>query len=292
MGLRRLIRNIKLLSKVELSEFGKHLLAQEGFLDSLSCELHYLFQELQLPEVKDCEDTITELIEQQSSIVRFGDGELRLISGHGIPFQNYSDALRERLIEVLTSQIPSLMVAIPYVCYSSKKNVTQNNKVFWLKYSQSFRTLIEDYLCKGKQYYAAEVTLAHTFYEDYDLASYFARMRQLWDNRPLTIICGESVFQQMEHNLFDNAESVEYQHAPALHAFEHYDSILESALQLDKNRLIIAILGPCAKVLCYDLHRAGYQALDLGHLAKSYDWWKRNKSTRKQSDAIDFFNPD
>ncbi|MBU4465609.1 MAG: DUF1792 domain-containing protein, partial [Actinobacteria bacterium] len=54
----------------------------------------------------------------------------------------------------------------------------------------------------------------------------------------------------------------------------------------------IAILGPTATVLAYDLHRAGYRALDLGHIAKSYDWWLRGRTTDGKAANDAFFAAD
>lgn len=41
---------------------------------------------------------------------------------------------------------------------------------------------------------------------------------------------------------------------------------------------MIVVLGPTATVLAYDLAKAGYQALDIGHLGKAYDWLKRKET--------------
>lgn len=38
---------------------------------------------------------------------------------------------------------------------------------------------------------------------------------------------------------------------------------------------MIVVLGPTATVLAYDLAKAGYQALVMGHMGKDYDWFKR-----------------
>lgn len=38
------------------------------------------------PKVKPVQQTIEELINTKKSIIRFGDGELELIKGNGIPF--------------------------------------------------------------------------------------------------------------------------------------------------------------------------------------------------------------
>lgn len=48
------------------------------------------------------------------------------------------------------------------------------------------------------------------------------------------------------------------------------------AKKIDKNRIICIILGPTATVLAYDLAKEGYQALDLGHIVKAYNFYKTN----------------
>ena len=55
---------------------------------------------------------------------------------------------------------------------------------------------------------------------------------------------------------------------------------------------MIIILGPTAKVLAYDMSQLGYRALDLGHIAKAYDWYIKGKPAVDINDAIEFFNPD
>ena len=39
-------------------------------------------------------------------------------------------------------------------------------------------------------------------------------------------------------------------------------------------------LGPTATVLAYDLFKAGYQAIDIGHVDIEYEWFLR-KATKK-----------
>lgn len=41
----------------------------------------------------------------------------------------------------------------------------------------------------------------------------------------------------------------------------------------DKDFIHILMCGPTAKVLVVDLTDMGFRALDLGHLAKDYDWY-------------------
>ena len=44
-----------------------------------------------------------------------------------------------------------------------------------------------------------------------------------------------------------------------------------------ENKLILIALGPTATVLAYDLAKAGYWALDIGHLDLEYEWFLKGK---------------
>ena len=38
--------------------------------------------------------------------------------------------------------------------------------------------------------------------------------------------------------------------------------------------LFLIALGPTATALAYDLFKAGYQAIDIGHVDVEYEWWR------------------
>ena len=39
-------------------------------------------------------------------------------------------------------------------------------------------------------------------------------------------------------------------------------------------------LGPTATILAYDLAKAGYQALDIGHVDVEYEWFKMGATSK------------
>ena len=75
-------------------------------------------------------------------------------------------------------------------------------------------------------------------------------------------------------------------------AFSEYKNLLEKCSEIPKSDLVIIILGPTAKILAYDLALKGYQALDLGHVAKAYDWYMKNKLPQNMQQEAEFFQPD
>ena len=73
---------------------------------------------------------------------------------------------------------------------------------------------------------------------------------------------------------------------PNLNAFKVYNKILTEVISIQKKdliqekNLILVSLGPTATILAYDLHRLGYQAIDVGHMDIEYEWFLRNASTK------------
>ncbi len=288
---KNLKKELKKLSDMKL-EILYEVITSDDLLDNLKYELYEDIKTLKIPQIKTVDETIDELLTQGCSLCRFGDGELKLMEGESIPFQSASELLRKRLIQVFSSVNENVKIAIVRACYYSKDNLTDVNKIFWRTYGPRFRKLMAQYLDYNKQYYAAEMTLAYSFFQDYDCKAYFDKIRQIWNSKDIVLICGKTVFDQIEYNIFDNAKSIEYLYVPSVNAFDNYDEILRQVLTLSKEKLFILICGPTAKVLVYDLAQKGYRALDLGHIAKSYDWFIKNKQNNDSLSAADFFSPD
>ena len=39
-------------------------------------------------------------------------------------------------------------------------------------------------------------------------------------------------------------------------------------------------MGPTATILAYDLHKLGYQSIDIGHVDIEYEWFLRNCTSK------------
>ena len=124
-----------------------------------------------------------------------------------------------------------------------------------------------------------------------DLDKYYSTVKKIWDNRKIVLVHGEKIFNELEYNIFENAHSIQHVVAPSINAFEKYDSVLKEILKFDKDCLIVIILGPTATVLAYDLSIHGYQALDFGHIAKDYDFYKK-KILKTEENLNKFLQPD
>lgn len=291
MSLKILIKNLKFLYKTDIKQYVTNL--SEDLFERIFDEIDLDFnRRISNVKIKSFEETIDDLILSNASIARFGDGEFFLMNGESIGFQKHSQRLEDSLKAVLSSELDNLFIGIPSFLYTNKNNLVKNSRNYWRMHGSKLRALIEQYIYPDKQYYSAEITIATEAFTDIDKEAYFNKIKQLWFQNDCTVVCAQSVLDKVEYNIFDCAKTLDYIIAPNINAFEKYDDILEKIKTVDKSRKIILMLGPTATILAYDLAKLGYCALDMGHIIKAYDWYRKNKSTLCIQECGEFFNPD
>lgn len=135
-------------------------------------------------------------------------------------------------------------------------------------------------------YYNAYMTTPYMLYADRQTegpARRFSALKKIWEDRNLIIIEGELSRLGVGNDLFAATKSIKRILGPAEHAYDKYDSILSAAVAEGKNvsePLFIIALGPTATVLAYDLHKAGFQAVDMGHIDNDYEYFLRKADDR------------
>ncbi|MGY0217718.1 GT-D fold domain-containing glycosyltransferase [Endozoicomonadaceae bacterium StTr2] len=291
---RRFFKNIAYLFKYDIKDIRKKSVRKEELdaaLDGVKYEISDDIKKIKKPDIASAQQTINDLISQKASFCRFGDGEYGLMKGESLSFQEYDEKLSLRLFEVFQSNNKDIFVGIPYSYYGSVEKMRPLTKRFVRSWVAKNRPLISSLTIPGKKYYDTECSQLYANYENYNFEEYFESLKGLWKGRDVTIICGKTVFDNIENNIFDCSKSVEYQYAAAKNAFSDYENILSQAKEIDKNRLIIIILGPTATVLSYDLALLGYQAIDFGHIAKDYDHFFK-KIDHDSETLTSFFKPD
>ena len=77
------------------------------------CSIKIIFRGLNIAKR---EETLDEIINNNKSLARFGDGEFNLMFGWGNGFQNKNKLLQRRLINVLNSNLKNLLIGI-YIPY-------------------------------------------------------------------------------------------------------------------------------------------------------------------------------
>lgn len=241
-------------------------------------------------DVLNPKETVQILEQRAVSLIRYGEGEISLIRGEGIPFQSYDEKLAGRLKELLRAQEEGLCIGIPYYFLHPVKNLTPYAMQRALAVAVQRSVLLRG--CnRNTQYLDACVMNAYQTYAKYDFKSHYNQMQALLSGRDVTVVCGEEILDRLQYKALDVCKSAVYVYGPAMNAYSEYDALLDKVLKTDKNRLVLVAMGPTAKALVYDLYKAGYQAWDMGHYFKDYDAYMRRKP-RTAAEIAQFYKPD
>ncbi|MDE7267536.1 MAG: GT-D fold domain-containing protein [Lachnospiraceae bacterium] len=240
--------------------------------------------------ILNTEETLKLMENESFCFLRYGDGEITIMKGGSIPFQEYDEKLAKRLKRLLRADKKGLRIGIPYYYTHPVQNLNE----FVSKFARSLSTQ-RKFLCQycGKDitYIDTAITQVYQTYQKYDFKDYYSRMQNLLKDRDITIICGEGVLDKLEYKAYDVCKTVTFITAPSMNAYAKYEEILKAALKTDKKRLVCIILGPTAKALVCDLYKKGYQAWDMGHYFKDYDSYMK-KRPRTDDEITRFYKPD
>lgn len=221
-------------------------------------------------------DTLS-LIKKRKSLVRLGDGEMLMIKGGKIWFQDENAALSEFLKNLLAGKnLPSnLIVAIPsMVC--TMKDYSIRTRLFW------YRELIgthETWLSNVKENMVYGNMFISRPFTDLKNQRLTKKLFEFWKNQifadnNIVIVEGQTAYTGIGDDLFEKARSVKRIICPSHNAYNHYDDILQKTiLNASKDDLILCVLGPTAKPLVVELAQRGYWAIDIGHLGQEYAFY-------------------
>lgn len=240
--------------------------------------------------IMNIEESLQYIETHQVSFYRYGDGEIALMMGEGIPFQQADENLARRLREMLKPDLEGIKAAIPYYYFHYERGLIDFVECFAYAMKCQRRYLLE-HCDRDYVYLDTSISQIYQSYEVYDFENYFERVRKLFTGRKVTLICGKGIFKDIRYNLLDACAAVQYIEAPSRNAFAEYDDILKNALIIPKDNLVCIVLGPTAKPLVYDLHKNGYQAWDIGHFIKDYDAYCK-KTSRDADTVAAFYRPD
>jgi len=243
-----------------------------------------------LLKIMDARQTLKYLNNNCVSFCRFGDGEIAIMNGESIAFQQFHPELANKLRKILCTNEEKLLIGINYFYLNPVDNVNRFTLNFLYAMGNQRKFLIKN--CNSQMIYMdAAITQMYQNYEKYDFEYYFQQFQKLFEKKDITVVCGQGVLDNIQYNALYVCNSVEYIYAPNKDAFSQYDEILGRILQSDRKRIICIILGPTAKVLVYDLFKNGRTAWDIGHYLKDYDAYMRK--VPKTDDMIEkFFKPD
>ena len=231
------------------------------------------------------EDSLALIIKSNKSVVRFGDGEFTLIRGKNIRFQSPDEKLSARLKEVLSDRTEVCLIGIPDMINMCFEDVPKEHYKYWIFHMNFNINKWFTYLSPDIDYINSLVTRPYDAYAKKDESErFFMLWKEVWRNRHVVLVEGEYTRFGINNDLLNEASSIERVICPAEDAFEVYEDIKSNVLTLDKSKLILISLGPTATVLAYDLAKAGFHAIDIGHLDIEYEWFLRKADGKLKID--------
>lgn len=207
-----------------------------------------------------------------------------LLKSSDIGFQKLTPTLNSKLLKVLHSKNPQLLLCLPKFFKKQdfinlKKDAAKFWKTFIIYNRKELYKLINFEIIYGNTQFTRNYMDLNS-YAKKNSKFYFDKVRKIWENRNVIIIEGYYTRFGVNNDLLANASSVKRILCPSQNAFDKYESILSEALKQDKNALFLLAVGPTATILAHDLCEKDIQAIDIGHLDIEYEWYMR-KATSK-----------
>ncbi len=226
-----------------------------------------------IPKIMTEEETIDEIVLNRKSICRFGDGEFAVMFGNTRwRFQRNDARLAQRLREVVTSEEENILIGLNNF-YGDLSHRTEHD-------ANGIRSYITPQIrAQHMEVLSTERIYAHACISRGGTIEKIKNQKRIWNDKDCVFIEGDKTRMGVGNDLFDNAKSIQRILCPSENAFDNYDVILKEALNLPLDKTILIALGPTASVLAFDLAKAGYHAIDIGHVDLSYEWFLRTGSS-------------
>jgi len=216
----------------------------------------------------DSQETIKQIIEEKQSLIRVGDGTFGYLNGHSIYFQNwyfrYNRSFARKLKEVLIQgQDEKILFCYPHTFVRKdrqtyKKEGIENEWQIWV----ATKVLMKRFLRKEKVYGDALC-----FHPRYNLGIDFPAIKKYLDTKHVIIIT-TNIERFKDIRLGMSTTLIE---GPANDAWRAYERLEKEALETITTQgfkteevLFMISAAEAAKVMVYDLTKAGYTAWDTG----------------------------
>ncbi len=232
--------------------------------------------------VRSFEDTIDEILKRERSVIRFGDGEMTIMSGRGIGFQKSCEGLAQDLKNIIKYKSGNIFICIPGMIANDTNELTSKAKKWWKDYRNTQFYKWQAYLSPEVTYGEALISRFYVGIEDKNFSALLiGKIKKIWENKKLLIVEGEFTRNGVGNDLFATAKSVSRVICPAENAYDKHKEIVKYVASIaDSYDEILVTLGPTAKVVVYELAKLNIRAIDLGHLDNEYEWFLADKGVR------------
>ncbi len=235
-------------------------------------------------KVLNIDETLDYILQHNSSVARFGDGEMDIIAGNSIPYQEYDSKLAQQLRCIMMKQSDEKLVICLSDVFKDRERYNSYASDFWKNHLEVYKNYYME-LCIASWY--GSTFISRPYMDLIDKSSsrrYFNKLKQLWECKNTLIVEGINSRSGVGNDLFDNALSVKRIICPAKNAYSKIEDIKKRIIEYVDDRIILIMLGPTAKVLAYELSLEGYQAIDIGHVDSEYEWFKMGAMSKVKLD--------
>ena len=158
-----------------------------------------------VPKIESAEKLLKKIIQDKSSLCRFGDGEFEIMRGHIRPwFQSVSETLKDRLIEVLNSYEEFINIAVAQNFVDLDKFKERDADIIRAYMAYDTRKDIINFLDMKRTYYDAYVTRPYILYKNKRNAErLFPLFKKIWKDRSVIIVEGKYGRIGIKNDLFD-----------------------------------------------------------------------------------------
>lgn len=226
-------------------------------------------------KIMTVEETIDDIITNKKSISRLGDADfLLLMEIRDVSYHKLHSVLSQKLREVLQAKESNFLVAITDALVR-RSYMRRTSRAHWINFVNTYGKQLSQYIPKDKIYGNTHMTRIYIDSLNIHRANkYFKKLQEIWNEKNIVIVEGEFSRLGIGNDLFENAISIQRIICPNTNAFFLYEEIKSYLLTFPKSTQFLFALGPTASVLCYELSKEGYWAIDVGNIDMEYMWYK------------------
>ncbi|HFI0385342.1 TPA: SP_1767 family glycosyltransferase [Streptococcus suis] len=230
--------------------------------------------------VKPIAQSLHYILENSCSVARFGDGEMDIIVGHSIPYQDYDPRLASELKEILGLESNECLMVCLSDVFENRERYTDSCNHFWEGHLQHYQDYYRQ-ICKAPWYGSTFISRPYIDLADKSVsAGYFQSLKQIWTDKDILIVEGKTSRSGVGNDLFQEAKSIQRIICPSKNAYTQIDEIIAAIKTYGQDKLILLMLGPTAKVIAYRLSMTDMQCIDIGHIDSEYEWFTMQAQTK------------
>lgn len=290
--IKNLIRNINYLTKHSLWDQREEdiVYLTNKILDDGVYEYGLELSGYEKLHILDLWDSIEYIAKTNKSFVRFCDGEINLMKGMSQPFQEYDKELVDRLYILLERPNSQIAIGINKDYFVPLYNAPHNS--YDRRHSYDFRRFFYKYCNKDAIYIDGSFTF-WTFGEHSEQSEKFWNTwKEMFLDKKIAIICGKGILDELEYDVFELCKERQFVYGPRKHAWRMHKEIINEIIStVEKDTLLVFILGMAGKAMIPEVSGLGYTAWDIGHLAKGYNIYMKDEPYSEESVKM-FFSPD